>query len=288
MVSSMTAFSGKRVHTEQGEVYWELRSVNHRFLDITFKLPEALKGLEPDCRALLRKRLKRGKVECSLKYKPVEMDDLNVNHSLVRAIVNTVSDLQSKTKHIRDINPMPLLAWPGVIEEQTVEHCVVAPGLLTHLSAVVDDFISMREVEGSALRQLLEERMESIRQAVALVQSRYPLVMKAYQERLRKRLQEVKQEVEVDEHRLAQEMIYVSQKYDVEEELDRLLTHVDEVEKSLNAGGCIGRKLDFLMQELHREANTLASKSLDVQITQIAVDLKVAIEQMREQVQNIE
>ena len=288
MVSSMTAFASKRINTDYGEVYWEIRGVNHRFLDLTFKLPESLKGLESECRALLRKNLSRGKVECTLKYKPLTTDDLNINHDLVRSIISTISKLQKNSNNISAVDPISLMSWPGVIEEIIIDQHQFTPVLLQHLSTVVNDFIAMRDAEGAALNKVFKEKIAVINQSVAVAKSRYPLVIEAYRSKLHKRLDDIKKEADVDEHRLAQEMIYIAQKYDVEEEFDRLLTHVAAVEKSLNLDEPVGRKLDFLMQELHREANTLASKSLDAQITQAAVNLKVAIEQIREQVQNIE
>ncbi|KJY92197.1 YicC family protein [Pseudoalteromonas piscicida] len=286
MIHSMTAYARKEVKGDWGTGVWEIRSVNQRYLETFIRAPEQFRGLEPVIRERLRKHLQRGKVEVFLKFtaNPAHVGQLTVNESLAKQLVESAKWLQSQSGG--DINPVDILRWPGVMEAEEVDLDTVNSELLGGFDELVEDFKAARASEGENLETMLTTRLEGILEQVAIVEGYMPEVTKWQREKLSQKLEELK--TDIDESRLEQELIYLAQKQDVAEELDRLKSHVKETHKILKKGGACGRRLDFMMQEFNRESNTLASKSINSGITNAAVELKVLIEQMREQIQNIE
>lgn len=288
MIRSMTAFSRKELPTDGGTLAWEIRSVNQRYLEAIPRLPDNFRDLEMPVRERLRHKISRGKVECTLRFKgdTSKVADLRLNEGLVKQILATAHTLSELTGGNAEISPQTLLTWPGVVETPETDLKGLQAQAMSLFDDALDEFIKVREREGAELRKLLEDRLDAIRQHVGSVREAIPGILQAQRDKLAARLQEFL--ANLDQERLEQEMVMLAHKMDVEEELDRLSTHIDEVRRILAEGGAQGRRLDFLMQELNREANTLGSKSVHVSTTQVAVELKVLIEQMREQVQNIE
>lgn len=288
MTRSMTAFSRQQTHTEQGELIWEVRSVNHRYLETALRLPEDLRAVEPAVRDLVNKKLARGKVECALRFKTsnTQSGDLQVNEALVAQLMTAANQMMGKLHSSPLPTIMDILRWPGVLENQEQDLTPVQNAAVDLLKEAIDDLIEAREREGERLAELIHQRVNAMRSQVELARQRMPAVIEKVRERLRKRLEEVTESLDHD--RLEQEMALLAQRLDVDEEMDRLNTHLDEVENILKRKEPVGRRLDFLMQELNREANTLGSKSADSETTAISVEMKVLIEQMREQVQNLE
>ncbi|MFT7403439.1 MAG: hypothetical protein ACI955_000494 [Zhongshania sp.] len=285
--SSMTAFAHQRFDYPWGSVTWELRSVNHRYLELSFKLPESWRQLEPSLRDALRSKLQRGKVECALRVQQhSQQQDLQLNDKLASQILTAAHNLKTHIADTAPINVLELLRWPGVLEPQTLDNDATSKQLLDGFNAALDEHIATRQREGSALAQLIEDRLDNITDIVIDIRSKMPNIVIAQRDKLQQRLAELK--VELDPNRLEAEIALIAQKADVDEELDRLDTHVKEVRRVIKKGGASGRRLDFFMQELNREANTLSSKAVVADSTQAAVELKVLIEQMREQIQNIE
>lgn len=284
---SMTAFAHQRSEYPWGSAIWEVRSVNHRYLELSFKLPESWRHLEPRLRDLLRKSLQRGKVECALKIQLQEQDSsLQVNDDIARQVINAAQHIANKYDPSASLDPLDILRWPGVIAAAESDGADTTEQLLTQFSSSLDEHLAHRQREGSALVALIDTRLDHIDQIVAELQDKMPAIITAQRQKLQQRLAEL--QVELNPERLEAEVALIAQKADVDEELDRLNTHVIEVRRVLSKGGASGRRLDFLMQELNREANTLSSKAVVVESTQAAVELKVLIEQMREQIQNIE
>ncbi|MDH5408408.1 MAG: YicC family protein [Gammaproteobacteria bacterium] len=288
MIRSMTAFSRQESSGDWGELTLELRSVNHRYLDISLRLPEELRQLEPGLREQISQKLARGKLECNVRFNKANMaqNEFTINKELAGHLAKASREVDALLYSPSPINSLDVLHWPGVLEYARQDMTPVHNALITTLDVALDDLIANREREGDKLKQLIEQRSDAIRAEIAQVQKILPDITSKWREKLTTRLQELK--VEVDETRLAQEMAMMAQKMDVEEELDRILTHLDEIKAVLASDEPVGRRLDFLMQELHREANTLGSKSIDKASTKSSVELKVLIEQAREQVQNIE
>ncbi|MFT6550153.1 MAG: hypothetical protein ACJA1I_000180 [Zhongshania marina] len=285
--SSMTAFAHQRFEYPWGSVTWELRSVNHRYLELSFKLPESWRQLEPSLRDALRSKLQRGKVECALRVQQQNQQQaLQLNDALANQILDAANGLKAHIAHTAPINILELLRWPGVLEPQTLDNDTLSKQLLEGFNTALDEHITTRQREGNALAQLIEQRLASISDIVTDIRSKMPSIVTAQRDKLQQRLAEL--QVELDPSRLETEIALIAQKADVDEELDRLDTHVKEVRRVLKKGGASGRRLDFFMQELNREANTLSSKAAVAESTQAAVELKVLIEQMREQIQNIE
>jgi len=285
--SSMTAFAHQRFEYPWGSVTWELRSVNHRYLELSFKLPESWRQLEPSLRDAMRSKLQRGKVECALRVQQQNQQQaLQLNDTLANQILGAANGLKAHIAHTAPINILELLRWPGVLEPQTLDNDTLSKQLLEGFNTALDEHIATRQREGDALAQLIEQRLASISDIVTDIRSKMPSIVTAQRDKLQQRLAEL--QVELDPSRLETEIALIAQKADVDEELDRLDTHVKEVRRVLKKGGASGRRLDFFMQELNREANTLSSKAVVAESTQAAVELKVLIEQMREQIQNIE
>lgn len=288
MIHSMTAFTRIQTQGEWGSLVCEMRSINHRFLEINLHLPEMLRGLEMQVRELIREHLKRGKIECNIRYQPGndETSFFTVNASLVKEISRASDEVANIFRNASAPSPIDILKFPGVLETKEGDFEVLQNQLHQLLEKALADLIAARAREGEELKQLFLQRTQLMREELAKVRQRLPQVIEEQQERLKKRFADAK--VELDPTRLEQEMVIFAQKLDVAEEIDRTETHINEIHRILKQGGASGRRLDFLMQELNREANTLGSKSSDSIVTHAAVELKVLIEQMREQVQNIE
>lgn len=288
MTLSMTAFSRQQQEQEWGSLTWEIRSVNHRYLEANVRLPESFRALENAVREAVRKRLTRGKVECQLRFQSEAnvSTELHLNRPLIQQLVQANVEIEQITGTSSSLSNMEVLRWPGVIEEQDFDRTTIEKQALTLFTAALDDLLATREREGAELQGFITQRIDSIREIVVSVREKMPEILAKQKQALLDRLHDLQAELEPT--RLEQEVSLLAQKADVEEELDRLDSHLNEVARVLNAKGQKGRRLDFLMQELNREANTLSSKSIVVETTLSAVELKVLIEQMREQIQNIE
>jgi len=283
----MTGFARHESQHEWGNLVWEIRSVNHRYLEPHFRLPELVRELEPKLRDAMRKKLSRGKVEVSFTYQLNQGDaQLEVNHELLQQLQSAINDVESSLTQTTPVTALEILRYPGMLASAEVDRKLILAGSLDGFNAAIDDLIDHRGREGAELQQLIEQRLDGITEQVTLVRGILPSILAAQRTRLVEKLEAVK--ADLDNDRLEQEMVLLAQKTDVDEELDRLDTHVIEVRRTLKQEGSVGRRLDFLMQELNREANTLSSKSIVTDTTQAAVELKVLIEQMREQIQNIE
>lgn len=285
---SMTAFARQQVQTDVGTFVWEIRSVNHRHLDVGLRLEEAFRPLEMGLRKAISQRVSRGKVDASLRYQPPEsvQTSLAVDAALLNAVLEQASKLAAQSSQVGTIDPLDLLKWPGVLQTDTPDLALQKTSIQTTLDAALTELIATRATEGAALAGMITQRCEQITEIVVAAAERMPVVLAAYRQKLQERIAEMQATVEPE--RLEQELVLLAQKIDIAEELDRLNTHVTEVQQVLTRDEPVGRRLDFLMQELNREANTLASKSIDSEMTKMSVELKVLIEQMREQIQNIE
>ena len=288
MIKSMTAFARCRQTLDEGELIWEIRSVNHRYLEFYFKLPEEFRASESRFREILQQRLNRGKVECYLRFNANEQQSeaVNINPQQVKLLISACHEITNLLHQSSEVDPMKVLQWPGVIQESALDMTPVLAISESGLNAALDDLIANREREGERMRELLLQRCDAIQQIVDQTRENYPGIQQRYQKKLHDRLEELR--LDVNNDRLEQELVYLAQKMDVDEELDRLDSHLKEMTDVLHRDEAVGRRLDFLMQELNREANTLGSKSADISSTNASVELKVLIEQMREQVQNIE
>ena len=288
MTLSMTAFSRQQKEQEWGSLTWEIRSVNHRYLETSVRLPESLRALENGVREAVRKRLTRGKVECALRFQSEAKisSDLHLNTTLIKQLVQANVEIEQITGTSSNLSNMEVLRWPGVIEEQDFDKTSIEKQALSLFGAALDDLVATRQREGAELQGFIKKRIDSVREIVVNIRNKMPEILTKQKQNILDRLAELQAELEPT--RLEQEVSLLAQKADVEEELDRLDSHLNEVERVLSANGQKGRRLDFLMQELNREANTLSSKSIVVETTLSAVELKVLIEQMREQIQNVE
>jgi uncharacterized protein (TIGR00255 family) len=283
----MTGFARSERRHPVGVLTWELRAVNHRYCEIVVRLPEDLRMLEPGARELIGVHVVRGKVEASLRFKPADAAaTLHVNRALLAAVVAQSRELATSLANSAPLDPVRLLGWPGVVTEPERDLAPVQEAALALLEEAVLVLGAAREREGERIRTLLRDRCAVLESWVARVRARLPEVKTALRERLLRRVTQLV--AEPDQSRLEQELVMLAQRLDVDEELDRLGAHVAEVEHALTRDEPVGRRLDFLMQELNREANTLASKAQDAETTRAAVEVKVLIEQMREQVQNLE
>lgn len=289
MPRSMTGFARREAKLAWGTAVWEIRSVNHRYLEPSFRLPEDFREIEPHLREAMRKALQRGKVEASLsiQWEQEGEAELGIN-------INRVSQLTKAAQQINQllgaaaapINALDILKYPGVLQKQEIDREAMQAAVLTLFDSALEGLIEHRTREGNELEQLILQRLDAVSAQVVTVRARLPEILSAQREKLQTKLAAL--QIDLDPDRLEQEIVMLAQKADVDEELDRLDTHVIEVKRSLKQTDSLGRRLDFLMQELNREANTLSSKSIVSDTTLAAVELKVLIEQMREQVQNIE
>ena len=288
MMLSMTAFSRQQADREWGSLTWELRSVNHRYLETGVRLPESFRGLENVIRDTVRKKLNRGKIECQLRFQVVEasQSDLLLNKELIAKLVRANDEINQIADLDNQLTSAEILRWPGVVADQDVDADTIEREAIDLFTAALDDLVSSGVREGEALKGMLNQRVVSIREIVASIRQKIPEIICGQRKNLLEKLEELKAELEPT--RLEQEIAILAQKADVDEELDRMDSHLKEVERIIESNGQKGRRLDFLMQELNREANTLSSKSIVVGTTLGAVELKVLIEQMREQIQNVE
>lgn len=287
MTRSMTAFARQESQQAWGTLTWEVRSVNHRFLEPHLRLPEQLRELEGTLRETLRKRLSRGKVECMLRFVPDEQaQTLQVNQAFAKQLLAATEQMEQLMQVSQTLNPLDLLRWPGVLQDVQIDMEEVKREALQLFNKALADLQEGREREGKELAGLIEQRLDAISLVVSDVRAKLPQILQNQRNMLRSRVTDLG--VDLDPQRLEQEVVLLAQKADVDEEMDRLDTHVQEVRRILKQKEPVGRRLDFLMQELNREANTLSSKSIVTDTTKSAVELKVLIEQMREQIQNIE
>ena len=288
MTKSMTAFARIQQCLDEGELIWEIRSVNHRFLELNFKMPEDFRASETRFREILQHRLKRGKVECFLRFNPnmQQSAGITINPQQAKSLVKACQQINDLLHQPSEVDPMEVLQWPGVVQESKLDMKPVLAASEVSLNKALDDLIANREREGERMGELIRQRCEAIQKIVKKTRKKMPEIQQRYQQKLRERLDTL--DIEVKQDRLEQELVHLAQKMDVEEELDRLDSHLQELSEVLDRDDAVGRRLDFLMQELNREANTLGSKSADISSTNASVELKVLIEQMREQIQNIE
>ncbi len=292
MLKSMTAFAREQQSNEFGEITWEIKSVNHRYLEPGFRLPDEFRQIEPELRVRLGRRVSRGKLDIGLRYRlsPRLQGEIRLNSDLVRALRDLEREVLNIVHDGQSLSVSDILRWPGAIDEDARDFTPLRALALDAFDAALEQLLQNREREGEALRGMIASRIEELRRIVQQVHQRRPRVLAAMREKWVAQLEDKLSQwsASADPARLEQELVLLAQKLDVEEELDRLIAHADEVEQVLSRDEPVGRRLDFLMQELNREANTLSSKSQDAETTRLAVDLKVLIEQMREQVQNIE
>ena len=288
MLNSMTGFARAVAETPFGTLTCELRTVNHRYLDVQFRLPDELRPKEIDLRNAIGKVLKRGKVECSLHLRRATSGDgeLQLNENLVKQIGASVDEITNLLGDTRAIDPVDVLRWPGVVAEPEIDTEPLFAEAATLIDSALGSMQQMRKAEGARIADMLTSRLGEIIEIANAVQKRMPEVLAAVRVKQKERIDKL--DVQADPARLETELALIAQKLDVDEELDRLQSHVSEVTAALQKSEPVGRRLDFLMQELNREANTLGSKSADTETTTAAVNLKVLIEQMREQIQNIE
>lgn len=288
MVISMTAFARRAQETPAGNAVWEIRSVNHRFLDISARLPEEFRALELDVRDRIAGRVGRGKVDCLLRLEANggAGEHFVVNLELAQRIAAAAAQIGEILDNPAPVNSLDVLRWPGVLTMQAPDPEALGGALLNLLDEAIDALIEARRREGSKLGETIRARIQEARRQLTLLRERAPVIIQAVKDRYAQRLTDLK--ADFDPGRLEQELLLLAQKLDVDEELDRLQTHLDELEHILDDDKPIGRRLDFMVQELNREANTLASKSSHAETSGAAVELKVLIEQMREQIQNIE
>jgi uncharacterized protein (TIGR00255 family) len=288
MTASMTAFARLQADHSFGTLIWEIRAVNHRYLESSFRLPEALRQLEGGLREMLRQHIQRGKVEAQLKLISSHgtSEEVTLDENVVQQLHSLTSALRTQFSHLAPLSPMEVLRWPGLIVERQQDVKDMEEQAMISFSQTVAAFQQQREREGAELQKLIEDRLAQVSSIVAGIRQQLPVILAAQAERIKTQFAEL--QLQVDPSRLEQEIVLIAQKADIHEELDRLDTHVKEVQHTFKQKGQVGRRLDFLMQEFNREANTICSKAIVTATTFGAVELKVLIEQMREQIQNIE
>ncbi|MFN7086440.1 MAG: YicC/YloC family endoribonuclease [Burkholderiales bacterium] len=288
MIYSMTGYAMAAKEFACGALNVELRSVNHRYLDIQFRLPDELRGMEPVLRERLAAKLSRGKVECRIAFATTADAGRapELNEALLQQVIALNAKVRAALPEAPGMRVADILRWPGMLGTEALPLEELKAACTDLLEAALDEFTAARAREGEKLKAMLLERAQAMEKRVAEVAPRMPAIIAAFQEKLATRLREAL--AGGDEERVRQEMALFANRIDVDEELTRLETHLGELRRILAKGGAVGKRLDFLMQELNREANTLGSKSVDVAVTQVAMDLKLLIEQMREQIQNIE
>ena len=288
MIHSMTGFASATRELPTSALNVELRSVNHRYLDLQFRLPEDLRALEPGLRELIVARLQRGKVECriGLNTLTAATKSFELNVEVLKQLRALSEKLRLAWPSVNGLTAADILRWPGMLGAETVSLEEMRAAAQDALRQVLEEFSASRAREGEKLKTVLLERVAAMEERVASVAPRMPQVIAAFQEKLTLRLREAM--AVADDERIRQEIALFANRIDIDEELSRLATHFSEIERILERGGAVGKRLDFMMQELNREANTLGSKSVDVEVTRVSLDLKLLIEQMREQIQNIE
>lgn len=288
MIKSMTGFARCQSKHSFGTLTWELRTVNHRYLDINMRMPDEMRSYENRYRELINSRLSRGKLEGGLRFKPevIIENGIEINDEFAKSLVKACQRINDFLHQPSEINAVEILNWPGVVKETALDMKPVLDASVELLECALKELVENREREGERLHEMVMQRCKGMQEQVELVRTQMPEIRQLHREKLLARLADLKADPDMD--RLEQELVYIAQKMDVDEELDRLECHIKELCHVLERDEAVGRRLDFLMQELNREANTLGSKSADIRTTQVSVELKVLIEQMREQVQNIE
>ena len=287
MIYSMTGYAVAARELESAVLNLELRSVNHRYLDIQFRMPDELRAIEPALREALTARLNRGKIECRISYVPTPgRKGAELEPELLQQLVTLNARVRAVLPAARDLSVSDVLRWPGMLGGDTFDVDAMRTVCRELLDQVLEEFMVSRGREGEKLKAMLLERAAAIGTRITEVAPRMPQVIAGFQEKLASRLKEAL--ANADDERIRQEVALFANKIDVDEELTRLATHITELRRILDQGGAVGKRLDFLMQELNREANTLGSKAADITITQVSMELKLLIEQMREQIQNIE
>ena len=288
MILSMTGYASQEYNTSGGILLLELRSVNHRYLELQLKLDDNLRSFEASVRELIQAKLGRGKVDCRLSLvRNIAADSApQLNHSVLQQIAENAKTAAQYFPHTQPVNMLEILQMPGVISTTALDADALETDLKTVLNTVLQDLVAAKSREGEKLKTIILDRLQEVEGLVAKVKPMMPALVKQYQEKLTAKLREA--HASNDDERIRQEMVLFVQRIDVDEELVRLTAHIAEVKRILNASAAAGKRLDFLMQEMNREANTLGSKSVAIETSQISMELKVLIEQMREQIQNIE
>ncbi len=287
MIISMTGYASHERNTNNGVLQVELRSVNQRYLELQLKLEDTFRSLEPQVRELLKEKLGRGKVECRIHLaKSMAEERIELNHTVLQNIATSVKAAADYFPTTQAVNVLDVLRMPGVMVTPVLDAEGLAQDVMAALDTAIKDFIAARAREGDKLKAMIIERLAEIESLIVTVKPMLPTMVTAHQNKLLAKLQEA--QLSHDDERIRQEIVLYTQRIDVDEELSRLDSHVQEARRILSAGGMVGKQLDFLMQEMNREANTLGSKSVAIETTQISMQLKVLIEQMREQIQNIE
>jgi uncharacterized protein (TIGR00255 family) len=287
MIRSMTGFARRERQYPWGLLAWELKTVNHRYLEVGCRLPEEFRAAEADFRQAVSSAVRRGKVECSLHFRPATVTGaLEIDAEALAAVTQRAQQLAAQAGPAARIEVLDLLRWPGVVRDQSRDSVALIAAAQALLGEALIELGRFRDSEGGRLREALEQRCNGLTEFAGRVTERLPEVRARMRAKLLDRIAQLT--ADVDHERLEQELAILAQRLDVDEELDRLRGHVTEVRKAFAGQEPAGRRLDFLMQELNREANTLSSKSQDIETTRAAVDMNVLIEQMREQVQNIE
>ena len=284
MTKSMTAFA----RSESGHIPWEIRSVNHRYLEVAVKVPDAFRSLETGLRNKLKARLNRGKIDCQLRigHSQASEASLSIDEKLLEDLTGALATIIPKLETVAPVNPLEVLKWPGLLSEPTEDEESIKRTVVELFDTALAQLIEMRSSEGAELRKIILEKLADLRSIVEQAATEAPIISARQRDKMISKLNDLK--IEADPGRIEQELVIMAQKSDVAEELDRLNTHIEEVSATLDSKEAMGRRLDFLMQELNREANTLSSKAVATNTTIHAVELKVTIEQMREQIQNIE
>jgi len=288
MIYSMTGYAAATRELAGAALNVELRAVNHRYLDLQFRMPEELRALEAGLREIVVAKIQRGKVECRIGLTALAhaQKSFELNPDMLKQLRALSEKLRAAWPSVAGLTAADILRWPGMLGAEALSLDEMRSACQEALAAVLEDFNASRAREGAKLSSMLLERVAAMEERIATVAPRMPQVLAAYQEKLATRLREAM--AVSDDERIRQEITLFANRVDVDEELSRLTAHTGEVKRVLGAGGAVGKRLDFLMQELNREANTLGSKSVDVEVTRVSLDLKLLIEQMREQIQNIE
>lgn len=284
MTKSMTAFA----RSESGHISWEIRSVNHRYLEVGLKVPDAFRSLEISLRNKLKARLNRGKIDCQLRigHSQASEASLSIDEKLLEDLTGALATIIPKLETVAPVNPLEVLKWPGILSEPTEDEESIKKTVVELFDSALAQLIEMRSSEGAELRKIILEKLADLRSIVDQAATEAPIISARQRDKMISKLNDLN--IDADPGRIEQELVIMAQKSDVAEELDRLNTHIEEVSATLDSKEAVGRRLDFLMQELNREANTLSSKAVATNTTIQAVELKVTIEQMREQIQNIE
>lgn len=288
MTHSMTAFARRELKTTRGDLSWELRTLNHRYLDISLRLPEAFRGLESAFRERITGRVRRGKLEAVLRFQGSAggVPEYSLNEPLLDRLLALQTEIENRMENPARPDSIEFLRWPNVLQVVEDDPAELQAEVMQLLEDALDEISQTRAREGATIRALILQRCAEIGEQVSLVREQIPEILARHRSKLKVRLEEL--EATFDSNRMEQELLYLAQKADVQEEIDRIVVHVEEVQRVLDQDEPAGRRLDFLMQELNREANTLGSKSIDVETTRASVEIKVAIEQIREQIQNME